>query len=334
MLDQRRREFITLLGGATASSVAWPRAARAQQGAMPLVGVIYGVSAAEWTDYIAGFRRGLGEMGFSEGRNVAIEYRWPGPEVERWPAMVSDLLARKAAVILAGASNTGIRAVMAATRTTPIVFTTGADPVQLGFVASLNRPGGNVTGVTLIQIELEPKRLELLHEVVPAATKIAFIADRKDPIGAQERLRDAQAAIRRLGLEIIVLSCGTEEEIEAAFATAARERVSALYVGAGAFIVSRRRQIAELALRYRLPTMSGTREAVAAGQLMSYGTNQVDVYRQAGVYVGRILKGEKPADLPVLQPTKFDLIVNLKTAKALGLNIPEAFLLRADEVME
>jgi len=224
--------------------------------------------------------------------------------------------------------------VITATKTTPIVFTTGADPVQLGFVASLNRPGGNATGVTLIQIELEPKRLELLHEVVPAATKVAFIADSKDPIGAQERLQGAQAAIRRLGLEIIILSCGSEDEIEAAFATAVRERVAALYVGAGAFIVSRRKQVAELALRHRLPTMSGTREAVLAGQLMSYGTSQVDIYRQAGIYVSRILKGEKPADLPVLQPTRFDLVINLKTAKTLGLEVPPTLLARADEVIE
>jgi ABC-type uncharacterized transport system substrate-binding protein len=330
MLDQGRRKFMALIAGA---AVGLPSAA-AQQPAMPVVGVIYGVSAAEWADYMAGFRRGLAEMGFSEGRNVAIEYRWPGPDIERWPAMVADLLARRAAVILTGASNTGVRAVMAATKTTPIVFTTGGDPVQLGFVASLNRPGGNATGVTLIQIELEPKRLELLHEVVPAASKIALIADRNDSVGAQERLVGTQAAARRLGLEMIVLSCRTEDEIEAAFATAVEQRVTMLYVGSGAFIVSRRKQVADLALRHGLPTMSGTREAVLAGQLMSYGTSQIDVYRQAGIYAGRILKGEKPADLPVLQPTKFDLVVNLKTAKALGLAVPESFLLRADEVIE
>jgi putative ABC transport system substrate-binding protein len=326
-----RRAVMAMLGGAAA---IWPRAARAQQPALPVVGAIYGVSAAEWADYMVGFRRGLSDTGFTEGRNVAIEYRWPGREIDRWPAMVADLLAHKAAVIVVGASNTGVRTVMAATKTVPIVFTTGADPVALGLVASLNRPGGNVTGVTLIQTELEPKRLELLHEVAPAAGKIAVIADANDPIGAQERFRSAQAAARRLGLEIIILVCGSEREIEAAFATVMQERVSALYVGASAFIVSRRKQIAELALRHALPTMSGTREAVTAGQLMSYGASQVDVYRQAGVYVGRILKGEKPADLPVIQPTKFDLVVNVKTARAIGLDIPESFLARADEVIE
>jgi putative ABC transport system substrate-binding protein len=330
----RRRQVLSLIVGAAVSPVPWPLAARAQQPAVPVVGSLYAVSAAQWADYMAGFRRGMSETGFVEGRNVAIEYRWADGQVERLPAMAADLVGRKVAVILTGGSNMGVRTVMAATQTIPIVFTTGADPVAAGFVAGLNRPGGNVTGVTLIQIELEPKRLELLHEIIPAADKIAVLADRNDPLGAQERSRAAQAAARRLGMEIVIFQCGTDEEIEMAFAAAVQQRVAALYVGAGAFIVSRREQIAALALRHALPTMSGTREAVAAGQLMSYGASQVDVYRQAGVYVGRILKGEKPADLPVLQPTKFDLIVNLKTAKALGLSITESFLARADEVIE
>jgi putative tryptophan/tyrosine transport system substrate-binding protein len=331
----KRREFITLIGGAVAApAVSWPRAARAQQPALPVVGSLYAVSAAQWADYMAGFRRGLSEKGFVEGRNVAIEYRWADNQPERLPALAADLVGHKVAVILAGGSNIGVRAVMAATRTIPIVFTSGADPVAAGFVASLNRPGGNVTGVTLINGELLPKKLELLHELLPAATKIALLLATSDPVSARENIEGAQLAARRYGLEIIILECSTEKEIEAAFATAIQQRAAALYVSAGAFLVSRREQIAALALRHALPTMAGTREAAVAGQLMSYGSNQVDVYRQAGVYVGRILKGEKPADLPVMQPTKFELFINLKTAKALGLTIPEAFLLRADEVIE
>jgi ABC-type uncharacterized transport system substrate-binding protein len=327
----KRREFITLLGGA---ATVWPLAARAQQPAMPVIGSLYAVSAADWAEPMAGFRRGLSEMGFVEGRSVAIEYRWADNQVERLPALAADLVGRKIAVILVGGSNIGVRAVIAATQTIPIVFTSGTDPVAAGYVASLNRPGGNVTGVTLIGVELVPKKLELLHEMIPAATKMALLADTNDPVRTQENIQDAQAAARRLGLDIIVLNCGTENEIETAFATAIQQRVAALYVGAGAFIVSRREQIAALALRHALPTMAGTREAVVAGQLMSYGSNQVDVYRQAGVYVGRILKGEKPADLPVLQPTKFEFVINLKTAKALGLNVSPTLLVRADEVIE
>jgi ABC-type uncharacterized transport system substrate-binding protein len=326
----RRREFITVLGGAA----SWPLAARAQQPTMPVIGWLYGVSAADWTDYTDGFRRGLNETGFVERRNVIVEYRWTDGQVERLPAMAADLVRRKVAVIVTGGGNKSVQTMMAATQTIPIVFTTGADPVAAGVVASLNRPGSNVTGVTLIQIELEPKRLELLRELVPAATKIALVADRNDPLGTQARSQATQAAARRLGLEIIILQCGTENEVEQAIAAAVEQRATALYVGAGAFIVSRREQIAALALRHALPTMSGTREAVVAGQLISYGPNQVDVYRQAGLYVGRILKGEKPADLPVMQPTRFELAINLKTAKALGLDVPTTLLARADEVIE
>jgi putative ABC transport system substrate-binding protein len=302
---------------------------------MQVVGMLYGVSAAEWAVYMVGFRRGLSEGGFVEGRNVTIEYRWAEGQLARMPVMAADLVARKVAVILAGGSNIGVRAAMAATQTIPIVFTTTVDPIAAGYVASLNRPGGNVTGITLIQIELVSKRLELLHEVLPAATRVAVIVDPADnQVSAQETIQRAQAAARRLGLEIIIFNCDSENEIEAAFASAVQQRAAAVFVGNNAFLDNRREQIAALALRHALPTMGGSREAVAAGALMSFATDQVDMYRQAGVYVGRILKGEKPADLPVMQPTKFELVINLKTAKAIGLTIPESFLLRADEVIE
>ena len=298
---------------------------------LPVIGVLYGLSAAEWADRMAAVRRGLSETGFVEGRNVAIDYRWAESQLDRLPAMAADLVSSKVAVILAGGSNVGVRAAMAATRTIPIVFTTANDPVALGFVASLNRPGSNVTGVTFIASELEPKRLELLHEVVPAARKIALLVNPNNPVN---HIQSAQAAARLLGLEIIVVNGGSESEIDSAFATAVQQRAAALYVSTDAYLISRREQTAALGLRHSIPTISNSREAVAAGMLMSYGASILDSYRQAGVYVGRILKGDKPADLPVMQPTRFELIVNLKTAKAIGLTIPETFLVRADEVIE
>jgi putative tryptophan/tyrosine transport system substrate-binding protein len=330
MLDVRRREFITLLGG----TATWPLTARAQQIAMPVIGSLYGVSAAEWAEPMTGFRRGLSESGFVEGRNVAIEYRWADGQFDRMPAMAADLVSRKVAVILVGGNLDGVRAAIAATQTIPIVFTTASNPVATGLVASLNRPGANATGVTVIAAELGPKRLELLHEVLPTAKKIALLVNPKVPRVLQDDIQDAQAAAGGLGLEIIVVKGGSEDEIETAFATATQQRASALQVGDDAFLDSRRAQIAALGLRYALPTIALTRRAVAAGSLMSYGSNQMDVYRQAGIYVGRILKGEKPADLPVLQPTKFELVINLKTAKALGLTVPAMLLARADEVIE
>jgi putative ABC transport system substrate-binding protein len=327
----RRREFVTLLGSA---AVAWPLAARAQQPAMPVIGVLYGVSAAEWAEQMAGFRRGLGETGFVEGRNVAIEYRWAEGQYDRLPAMAADLVGRKVAVILAGGGDLATRAAMAATKTIPIVFTTAADPVGAGFVASLNRPGGNTTGASLLSRELEPKRLELLHEVVSTARRIALLVNPANSLVSQDVIQRVQAAARRLALEILVVEGRTESEIETAFATAVQQQAAALHVSSDAFFVNQRHQIAALALRHALPTVTGPRTAVAAGQLMSYGTNYPDLYRQAGVYVGRILKGEKPGELPVMQPTKFELFINLKTAKAIGLKIPESFLLRADQVIE
>jgi ABC-type uncharacterized transport system substrate-binding protein len=326
----RRRDFITLVGGAVA---ACPVAVRAGQ-PIPVVGSLYGVAAAEWVEPMTGFRRGLSESGFVEGRDVAIEYRWAEGQFDRMPAMAADLVSRKVAVILVGGNLDGVRAAMAATQTIPIVFTTASDPVATGLVTSLNRPSSNATGVTVFAGELGPKRLELLHELLPTAKKIALLVNPKVPRVLQDDIKAAQTAARRFGLEIIVVEGGSEDEIESAFATTAQQRASALQVGDDAFLDSRRAQIAALGLSHALPTVALTRRAVAAGSLMSYGSNQMDVYRQAGIYVGRILKGEKPANLPVLQPTKFELAINLKTAKALGVEIPAMLLARADEIIE
>jgi len=326
-----RREFVAGLGSAAA---ALPLAARAQQPGMPVIGLLYGVSAAEWTQQIAGFRRGLSEAGFVEGRNVSIEYRWADGQFERLPAMAADLVSRKVAVIQAGGSTIGVRAAMAASRNIPIVFTTTSDPVAVGLVASLNRPGGNVTGVTSIGRELEPKRLELLHEAIPTASKIALLVTNSPE--RQQHIESVQAAARYLGLEAIVLYADSETEIDRAFEAAVQQRAGAVSFGAAsyAYLNNRRDQVAALGLRHALPVISNSREAVVAGMLMSYGPNTPESYRQAGIYVGRILKGEKPADLPVQQPTRFELVVNIKTAKAIGLTIPETFLVRADEVIE
>ena len=327
----KRRDFITLIGGVAA---AWPFAARPQQPAMPVIGSLYGVSAAEWASPMAGFRRGLSEWGFDEGRNVAIEYRWAEGQFDRMPAMAADLVSRKVSVILVGGNLDGVRATMAATSTIPIVFTTASNPVTTGLIASLNRPGGNATGVTVFAAELGPKRLALLHELLPTAKKIALLVNPKVPVVMEGDIQSARTAARRLGLEMIVVRAGSENEIEEAFATAAQERASALQVGDDAFLDGRREKIAVLGLRHALPTVSLTREAAAAGSLMSYGSNRLEVYRHAGIYVGRILKGEKPADLPVQQPTKFELVINLKTAKTLALEIPDRLLALADEVIE
>jgi putative ABC transport system substrate-binding protein len=324
----KRREFITLFG----SAAAWPLVARAQQ-PTPVIGSLFGVSEAEWADKMVGFHRGLSEMGFVEGGNVAVEYRWADGQFERLPAMAADLVGRRVAVLFAGGSAVGVRAAMAATQTIPIVFTTNSDPVAAGLVRSLSQPGGNVTGVTGIGGELVPKRLELLHEMIPAATKMAVLVNPDNPVTLQEAIRGAAAAAGRLGLEIIIVNASTETEIETAFASVVQQRAAALSA-VDVYFASRREQIAALGLRHALPTITADREAVTAGILMSYGASISDSYRQAGIYVGRILNGEKPADMPVQQPTKFELVINLKTAKTLGLTIPEAFLLRADEVLE
>jgi putative ABC transport system substrate-binding protein len=327
----RRRDFITLLGGA---AVAWPLVARAQQPSMPVIGTLYGTSAAESADRMIAVHRGLDETGFVEGRNVAIEYRWADSQLDRMSWMAADLIGRRVAVILTGGNTAGVRELIAATQTIPIVFTSGVDPVEAGLVASLNRPGGNATGVTSVASELVPKRLELLHEVVPSAKKIAVLVNQNNRIVSESDIRSARAAASRLGLEVIVVNGGTEKEIETAFASAAQQGAGAVLAGADRVLSGWRERIAVLGLSHKLPTMSSAGENARAGQLISYGSIDYDLYRQAGVYVGRILKGEKAGDLPVVQPTKFELVINLKTAKALGLTIPESFLLRADEVIE
>jgi putative tryptophan/tyrosine transport system substrate-binding protein len=324
----KRRQFISLLGGAA----IWPLAGRAQQQAMPVVGSLFSVSAAQWEDKTAGFRRGLGEAGFVDGRNVAIDYRWADGQLDRMATMAADLIGRKVAVILAGGNTTGVRALIAATKTIPIVFTTASDPVAAGLVASLSRPGGNATGVTIFGGELVAKKLELLHEVVPNATQVAVLANPGNPVFTNSVVQAAQSAARRLGLEMTVINATTDTELDMAFAAAAQQRASAVLFE-DAYFSSRRKQIAALGLRHSLPTM-GQPDTIAAGVLIGYGPSIPDSYRQAGVYVGRILKGEKPGDLPVLQPTKFELVINLKTAKALGLDVPPTLLARADEVIE
>jgi putative ABC transport system substrate-binding protein len=327
----KRREFIAGLGGAAAG---WPLTARAQQLAMPVIGVLHGVSAAQWADRMVGFNKGLGEAGFVEGRNVAMEYRWAEGQFDRLPAMAADLVIRKVAVICAGAGDVAIRTAIAATNTIPIVFTTASDPVRAGFVLSLGRPGGNVTGATFMGIELVAKRVQLLQETLPGATRIALLVNLNNPGLMQDNIELSKVAMQRLGLEMVLVKAGSENEIESAVVAAAQQRAHALSIGNDAYLSSRSRQVAFFALRHALPTMSESRDGVAAGLLMSYGPNQAETFRQAGLHVGRILKGEKPADLPVIQPTNFEFFINLATAKALGLTVSPAVLARADEVIE
>ena len=277
-------------------------------------------------------RRGLAEAGFVDGRNVAIDYRWGDGKIERMREFADDLIRREVAVIIAGGSNTGVRDVLAATKTIPIVFTSAVDPVATGLVASLNRPGGNATGVTFIGSELVGKQLELLRELVPSANRIVALANQRNPVMAEGVIRNARMAAQRLGLDIIVIHASSESEIDAGFASAVEQKASALFAD-DAYFTSRREQIAALGLRHRLPTF-GVPQNVQAGMLLGYGANIPDSYRQAGLYVGRILKGEKPSNLPVLQPTKFSLVINLKTAKALGIDVPLFLQQRADEVIE
>ena len=326
----KRREFITLLGVISASSFT----ARAQQSATPVIGVLHGVSAAQWAGRMVGFHRGLGEAGFAEGRNLAIEYRWADGQFDRLPTMATDLVSRKVAVICAGAGDVAIRAAMAATKSTPIVFTTASDPVRAGFVLSLGRPGGNLTGATFMGVELVAKRLELLHEILPGITRIALLVNQNNPGLMQDNIELSKAAAQRLGLELIVVKAGSESEIESAVGEVVGQLAKALSIGNDAYLSSRSRQIAFFALRHALPTMSESRDGVAAGLLTSYGPNQAETFQRAGLYVGRILKGEKPADLPVIQPTNFELFINLTTAKALGLQMPSHLLGRADELIE
>ena len=310
----RRREFISLLGGA----VAWPLAARAQQSAMPVVGFLGSASPDLWANYVRAFQQGLGETGYVDGRNVAIEYRWTEGQNERMSGLIADLLHRPVNVIAVPGSTPAALAAKAASTTIPIVFAIASDPVQLGLVASLSRPGGNITGVVTLNIEIAPKRLELLHELVPTATSFALLVNPANPALAEPVSERVQAAARTLGMKLHVLHASSEPELEAALATAARLQMAGLVVGPDPFFNSRIEQLAALTSRQGLPTVYQWREFTAAGGLLSYGSSITDVYRQAGIYTGRILKGEKPADLPVEQTTKVELFINLKTARALG----------------
>jgi putative ABC transport system substrate-binding protein len=326
----RRRDFFTLIGG---SAVAWPLAARAQQTGLPVVGFLSGRSLASDADLVAAFRRALSEAGYVDGQSVAIEFRWADGRLDRLPALAAELIERKVSVLFAGASDVAAGALRVAAAIVPVVFATGSDPVELGLVASFNRPGGNLTGVTVITNTLWPKRLELLRELVPTTPLIALLVNPTN-LGHLSATRVLNEAARRVGQEVLVLSASVEADFEPTFATLAERRGSALVVSDDALFNSRRAALVALALRHALPTIYGRREFSAAGGLISYGANTLDQYYQAGVYVGRILRGAKPADLPFLQPTKFELALNLKTAKALGLTVPPSLLARADEVIE
>jgi putative ABC transport system substrate-binding protein len=324
----QRRTIITLLGGAA----AWPIAARAQQAAMPMIGFLSPVSPDGYSERLRGFRQGLKETGYVEGENVAIEYRWAENQFDRLPALAADLVRRQVAVI-AAVSN--FAAVKATTSTIPIVFLATEDPVKLGFVASLARPGGNTTGINFYSGELTAKRLELLREVVPAATRVAVLVNPTNAMTTESTLRDVRSAARAMGLRIQVVNASTSHEINAAFATFVRERPDALFVGLDVFFSNNRRaQLVNLASRYALPAILSSRDFAEIGGLMSYGSDIKDAYRQVGGYVGRILKGAKPADLPVVQASKFELVINVQTADMLGITVPPTLLATADEVIE
>src|SRR5262245_1462612 len=326
----RRREFIALLGAAA----SWPLAARAQQTAMPVIGFLHGTSLETNVDRLRGFHRGLKDTGYVEGENVTIVYRWAENQIDRLPELAADLVRRQVAVITAVGGPVSVLAAKEATTTIPIVFNINEDPVKLGFVASLSRPGGNLTGINFLSGELVAKRLELLHQLVPAATRLAVLVNPAHNPNTESTLRSVEPAARALGLQIQVLNVSTIREIDAAFATFIRERPDALFVAGDPFLSSRRVQLVNLASRHAIPTTYSTRDYAEAGGLMSYGTNLTDNYRQVGVYVGRILKGAKPADLPVEQASKFELVINASTARMLGLTVPDKLLALADEVIE
>jgi len=326
----RRRDF---LGAFLGTAAAWPLAARAQQQAMPVVGFLSGRSLASDSDLVAVFRQALTEAGYVNNQNVAIEFRWADGQLDRLPELAAELIERKVSVIFAGASDVAAGALRVAAATVPVVFATAYDPLAAGLVASLNRPGGNLTGVTVITAALWPKRLELLRELISPTPLIALLINPNNLTATHAR-RELNAAARRIGQDVLLLDASAEGEFEAAFATLAEKRASALVVSDDALFTNRRAVLVALAARHAVPAIYGRREFAAAGGLMSYGASTVDQYYQSGVYVGRILKGAKPADLPFLQPTKFELAINLKTAKALRLNVPNTLIGRADEVID
>src|SRR5262245_24201817 len=326
----KRRQFVTLLGGAA----AWPFAARAQQTAMPVIGFLHSQSPAANADRLRGFHRGLKDSGYVEGENVTIVYRWGENQIDRLPALAAHVVRHQVAVSTALGGTAVTLAAKEATATIPIVFVAAEDPVKLGLIASLARPGGNLTGINFLSSEVVAKRLEFLRDLVPAATRVAVLVNPTNAADTETTVRDVTAAARSIGFQNQVLNATNSREIEAAFESIGRERPDALFVGPDPFLQSRRVQLAVLAARYTVPATYAGRDYAEAGGLMSYGANVTDAYRQVGVYSGRILKGAKPADLPVVQASKFELVINLPTARALGLTVPASLLARADEVIE